>query len=117
MKITLEPETDVEKKAMAEPLALTGCVRFAIAGLGEKSEKYPTGEFEQLHAVLPGDHIRIRGDLARLLGNLDLMAMQQTSVNGVLQANQILHQAQVQENIAQEVMANRNGGMPRLHRP
>lgn len=115
MRIEITAETDIEKKGMPEPTVLTGIVRFGLAGLGEKTDRCPTGEFEQLHSVLPGDNVRIRGDLARLSANLDLMAMQQTSVNGTLQAHQIMHNAQVNDNVARELIANRNG--LKIHRP
>lgn len=106
MKITIEAETDAEKKAIAEPWVRTGCLRFGLSGISDqRNEQNTTGEFGFLH----GDAIGIRGDLARLIASLDMQAMQQTSTNGVLQANQLLANAQRDQALTQEILANRNG--------
>lgn len=102
----IEAENDAEKKAIAEPFVRTGCLRFCLSGISDqRSAENPTGEFGFLH----GDGIGIRGDVARLLGTLDVQAMQQTSVNGVLQANNLLAAAQRDQVLAQEILGKRNG--------
>lgn len=112
MKITIEPESDAEKKLLAEPWVRTGCIRFGLSGYGDVVEGNATGEFGFLH----GDNIGIQGDLARLAASLNMQSMAQTAVNGVLQANQMLQRAQAEQAIAQEVLGNRNGNL-RIHRP
>ena len=111
MKITIEAETDSEKTALPSPWVRTGCERVAVSGIGEHTDENKTGEFGYLH----GDNIALRGDLARLMGSLDAQLLQQASVNGVLQANQMIFNAQRDQSIAQEVLAGRNG--LRIHRP
>jgi hypothetical protein len=110
MKITIEPETDDERKALAKPWVRTGCIRFGLSGIADRTEENKTGEFGFLH----GDGIGIRGDLARIIASLDAQTMVQTSVNGALQAQRIIGNAQAEARVTQELLANRNG--MRIHR-
>lgn len=110
MRIEITPETDAEKKALAQPWVRTGCLRFGLSGIGERTEESITGEFGFLH----GEAIGICGDVARLKANLDMQAMNKTSVNGVLQVHQMIADAQQSERVAHELLANRNG--MKIHR-
>lgn len=111
MKITIEPETDDERKALAEPWVRTGCIRFGLSGIADKAENSPTPEFGFIH----GDGAGIRGDLARIVAVLEGQAMHHAAVNGLLNAQQIVANAQRDQALAQEVLGN---GKPfRLHRP
>jgi hypothetical protein len=110
MRIEITAETDAEKAVLAEPWIHAGCLRFGLSGIGDRDEANKTGEFGFLH----GDGIGIRGDLARVLASLDAQAMMQTSVNGVLQAHQIIGKAQAEASVTREILANRNG--MRIHR-
>jgi hypothetical protein len=111
MKITIEPETDNEKKALVEPWVRTGCIRFGLSGIGDKTPDSATGEFGFIH----GDGAGVRGDLARIVAILEGQAMHQAAVNGLLNAQQIVANAQRDQALAQEVLGN---GKPfRLHRP
>jgi hypothetical protein len=111
MKITIEPETDEEKKQLAGPWVRTGCIRFGLSGIADKAENSPTPEFGFVH----GDGIGIRGDLARIVALLEGQAMHLATVNGLLQTQQIITNAQRDQALAQEVLGN---GKPfRLHRP
>ena len=107
MKITIEAETDDEKKLpiLQQSWVRTGCIRFGLSGIGERTAEQPTGEFGFLH----GDSIGIKGDLTRLSANLDAQMMSQVSVNGVLQAHQMIANAQRDQRITQELVENRNG--------
>lgn len=113
MKITIEAKTPEEKRIvqLQQPWVRTGCMRFGLSGIGAQTPEEPTGEF----GFLRGDSIGIRGDIARLVANLEAQMMAQTSVNGVLQAHQMIGQAARDQNVAQEILANRNG--MKLHRP
>jgi hypothetical protein len=107
MKITIEPETDNEKKALAEPWVRTGCLRFGLSGIGDKTPDSITGEFGFVH----GDAIGIRGDVARIVTLLDVQDMQRATVHGL----QAFAAAQRDQALAREVLDN---GKPfRLHRP
>lgn len=115
MRITIEAENEAETKMLAEPFVREGCLRFGLSGITDRrSTENPTGEFGFLH----GDGIGIRGDLARALASLDVQAMQQTSLNGVLQANNVIVDAQRNRALRQEIAAGRNGrdGL-QIHRP
>jgi hypothetical protein len=113
MRIEITAETDAERATpiMREPWVRTGCLRIGLSGIGDKTDGSPTGEFGFLH----GDNIGVRGDIERLRGHLDMQAMHRTTVQGLLEANQMVQEAQRNVGIAQEVLAN---GKPfRLHRP
>jgi hypothetical protein len=110
MKITIEPETDDERKALAEPWVRTGCIRFGLSGITDKPQDSPTPEFGFIH----GDGVGVRGDMARIVAMLENQAMRHAAVNGLLNAQQIVANAQRDEALANEI---RNGKPFKLHRP
>lgn len=110
MEITIKAETDAEKKVLPDAWILGGCVRFGLSGICERTDKNATGEFGFMH----GDGVGIRGDVARLVAALDVQAMHNATVNGLLNAQQILANAQRDQALANEI---RNGKPFKLHRP
>jgi hypothetical protein len=112
VKITIEPESDTEKAlpVLKEPWVRTGCIRFGLSGITDKPQDSPTPEFGFVH----GDGIGIRGDLARIVALLEGQAVHHATVNGLLNAQQIIANAQRDQALANEI---RNGKPFKLHRP
>ena len=107
MRIEIIAETDEERKLNPEPWMQEGVSHVALVGrLGGAHVSYRSGNI-----------LELIGGLTLCIEDLRTVLNKQTVVAGFVEAHNMMMTAQAENAIAQEVLAGRNGGFPRIKRP
>ncbi len=113
MRIELTAETPEEKKAFGEPVVYEGATRLCLAGHAPPSKKNPDGEI----GFIFGPWTALKTDMLRTMTIADERNTAQLMVNAMLKASELLANAQRDQALAQQIMANRNGPNLRIAEP
>jgi len=106
MKISIEAETDAERKAFAEPVVFENVERACITGRHNDNAEIGW-------AVGPWTALKV--DMTRTIIVMDEKAMSALITNSVINAAGLMAKAERDQAIAREVMGN--GKAFKLHRP